>query len=415
MEEPTSEDAQQPPTVRIRDIGVVISGAGARGAYEAGLLAYLMPEIAARTREQGLLPRFSFLGTSAGALNSVLIASRAPDIGPDDSTSTVRAQWTKTMAEVTKIWRGIRERQVLSPLPMGRLAGALSRLVPVVHLPFLSTLNDDPLASLAADPSVVNWEAMHQRVAGGFVPAIGAAATARDGRTVVFLDRQDRTKPLLRDEDRDIDYVDVEGDVGLRAEHVLASSSIPSVFAARRINQPREWAGWYYDGGVRLNTPLKPALVLGLNYLLIVGTHPDTYKRDSRPDPDLPAPEIDEALIPVAEQLMVDQLIQDLHNLRTVNALRSAGQIRYIYAGPPDLDTLAGLSRYAPSQASMIRLLRQLLYGRARWELSSYLLFDRGYLSAAVDAGMEQAAGLNLDAVLGGALGSGIVDGFWRT
>ena len=66
----------------ILDIGVVVAGAGARGAYEAGLLAHLLPEVAARTQAEGKVARFSFIGTSAGSLNSVLIASRAPASPP---------------------------------------------------------------------------------------------------------------------------------------------------------------------------------------------------------------------------------------------------------------------------------------------------------------------------------------------
>ena len=89
---------------------------------------------------------------------------------------------------------------------------------------------------------------------------------------------------------------------------------------------------------------------------------------------------------------MVDQLIQDLQTLRSRNALPGATPIHYIFAGPPNFDTLAGLSRSQASQLSATRVLRHLLAGSARWELSSYLLFDQGYLSASIDAGRQRAA-----------------------
>ncbi len=372
------------------EIGVIIAGAGARGAYEAGLLAHLLPEIAARVQAGGSLARFTFLGTSAGSLNTALIASRAPRVAAGDSPAQVRAAWTAAMDGVAEVWQGISEGRVLGRMPSGRVIGAVTRAIPGVHVPLVSALNIDPLVRLAHERHIIDWQELHRRVVDGTVAAVGAAATARDGRTVVFLDRQDRTRPMPRDNHRDIDYVDVP--YGLLPEHVLASSAIPAAFPAQKITQPPAWEGWYYDGGVRLNTPLKPAIELGLEHLVIVGTHPDRYDRSGLPDPAAPSPEIDEAVIPIANQVMVDQLIQDLQTMRSRNAMAGARPIRYIFAGPPSFDTLADLSRTSASGLSATRILRRLLAGPARAELSSYLLFDPGYLTASIDAGRRRAA-----------------------
>jgi NTE family protein len=377
------------PSGTARDIGVVIAGAGARGAYEAGLLTHLLPEVAARTQADGAVARFSFVGTSAGSLNAALIASRAPRVHPATSPEEVRRLWTEAMTGVADVWRGITERQVIDPWPSGRLLGALTRAVPLVHRPLLSVINVAPLIRLAAQPTVADWRALHERIADGTVAAVGAATTARDGRTVVFLDRHDATEPMPRDERRDIDYVDVPG--GLSAVHVLASSAIPAAFPAQHVTNPPDWTGWYYDGGIRLNTPLKPALALGLDHLVVVGTHPDRYDRTTRPDPAAPPPEVDEAVVPIANQLMADQLVQDLQTLRRRNSLPESTPVRHLFAGPPDLDTLAELSRTTATGLGATRVLRSLLAGPARWELSSYLLFDPGYLGAALDAGRERA------------------------
>jgi NTE family protein len=374
----------------VLDIGVVIAGAGARGAYEAGLLSHVLPEVAARTRAEGSIARFAFVGTSAGSLNAALVAGRAPRVTARTPPERVHALWAGAMAEVTKVWRGISEHHVIGPRPSGRLLGALTRALPGVHLPLVSVLNVDPLVALAHDATVVDWAAVHERVADGTIAAVGAATTARDGRTVVFLDRHDTSRTIPRDEHRDIDYADVPG--GLSAEHVLASSAIPAAFPAQRVTHPVEWAGWYLDGGVRLNTPLKPALALGLDRLLVVGTHPDSYDRSARPDPAGPAPEVDEAVVPVVNQLMADQLVQDLRTLRRRNALPGATPVRHLFAGPADLGTLAELSRTSATGLGATRVLRHLLTGPARAELSSYLLFDPGYLRAAVEAGRLRAA-----------------------
>lgn len=372
------------------DMGVIIAGAGARGAYEAGLLAHLLPEIASRTQAEGVVARFAFLGTSVGSLNTALIASRAPHVTASNTPEAVRSAWAAVMDEVLAVWRHIGEASVLGPLPSGRLIGAVTRVIPHLHLPLVSALNVRPLVELAHDPSIVDWEALHERVTDGSVLAVGAAATARDGRTVLFLDRHDRTPAPERDSKRDIDYVDTPD--GLRPEHVLASSAIPAVFPAQKITQPADWAGWYYDGGVRLNTPLKPAITLGLKHLVVVGTHPDRYDRTTRPDPAADAPEIDESFIPVVNQLLVDQLVQDLQTLRSRNARTPSELVRYLFAGPEDFDTLAELSCKRASGLGAIRVLRNLLAEPARGELSSYLLFDAGYLGACLDAGRKRAA-----------------------
>ena len=372
-----------------REMGVVIAGAGARGAYEAGLLAHLLPEIAARTQAEGRVARFWFIGTSAGSLNAVLIGSRAPRVLPEHGPGEVRAMWTATMDAVADVWGSVSEGQVIAPLPNGRLLAALTRLLPAGRLPLTSLLNTDPLHRLAQDPAIVDWEQLARNVADGLVGAVGAATTARDGRTVVFLHRHSSAAPILRDVRRDIDYVDCPA--GIEAQHVLASSAIPVAFPPQRITQPQEWEGWYYDGGVRLNTPLKPAIELGLRHLVIVGTHPDRYDRDERPSPALPCPEMDEATVPVANQIMADQLIQDLQTLRSRNRVQPQDATQYLFAGPATFDALADLARNTPTHWTFAGQLRRLLSDEARDELSSYLLFDPGYLSASVEAGRIRA------------------------
>ncbi len=206
------------------------------------------------------------------------------------------------------------------------------------------------------------------------------------------------TAPIPRDVRRDIDYVDCPA--GIEAQHVLASSAIPVAFPPQRITRPQEWQGWYYDGGVRLNTPLKPAIELGLRHLVIVGTHPDRYDRDELPDPNRACPEVDEAMVPVANQIMADQLIQDLQTLRSRNRVQPRKATQYLFAGPATFDALADLARNTPTHWTFAGQLRRLLSAEARDELSSYLLFDPGYLSASVEAGRiraEEAAVLGTD------------------
>jgi predicted acylesterase/phospholipase RssA len=65
-----------------------------------------------------------------------------------------------------------------------------------------------------------------------------------------------------------VDYVPT----ALADEHIRASAAIPVLFPPVRIETPAEARGWYVDGGTRLNTPIKPALDLGAERLLVIGT-----------------------------------------------------------------------------------------------------------------------------------------------
>jgi NTE family protein len=59
---------------------------------------------------------------------------------------------------------------------------------------------------------------------------------------------------------RGIDYVPTE----VKGEHVRASAAIPVALPAAEVGEPEQARGWYFDGGTRLNTPIKPALKEGL-------------------------------------------------------------------------------------------------------------------------------------------------------
>ena len=89
------------------------------------------------------------------------------------------------------------------------------------------------------------------------------ATSALTSRSVVFHSGGDSPAP---DHRREIDYVATR----LLADHVLASAAIPAIFPAAHVEQPPIAAGWYFDGGTRLNTPIKPALKLGAERMVVV-------------------------------------------------------------------------------------------------------------------------------------------------
>src|SRR5436305_1584226 len=88
-----------------------------------------------------------------------------------------------------------------------------------------------------------------------------------------WLEREHRQRP-------DVVAGEIDGD------HVRASAAIPALFPAVEVERPGDAAGWYFDGGTRLNTPIKPALALGAQRLIVVGLNSLSRAptRDRRPD-----------------------------------------------------------------------------------------------------------------------------------
>src|SRR4051812_40627834 len=208
-------------------VGLVLAGGGARGAYEAGALSVLVPAL----DEAGLRPQI-VVGTSAGAVNGVYVASRAHE------------PVARAIAEGEAIWRELRWEGVLPPLAspgaVERLALYLGEIagVPGAEVPAL--LDPTPLAETLARR--VSFEQLHRNVSDGHLRAAAVVGpSALTSRSVVFHDGGD---PPAHDPVRGIDYATTP----LEAEHARASAAIPGLFPAVHVERPGAAAGWYFDG-----------------------------------------------------------------------------------------------------------------------------------------------------------------------
>ena len=126
----------------------------------------------------------------------------------------------------------------------------------------------------------IDWDAVHRNVDDDVVEIVGTVATAaRSGRTVVFVEGH---AERIKHRSHAIDYVTTR----LDDQHVRASAAIPILFPPVRVEHPSEARGWYFDGGTRLNTPIKPALDLGAERLIVIGTDSvaEPSKRPGRHD-----------------------------------------------------------------------------------------------------------------------------------
>ena len=272
---------------------LVLAGGGARGAYEMGVLSALLPALEDDAHRPRLL-----IGTSVGALNTAFLAS------------TLHLTVAEVIAEGERICRDVRFGQVLRGL--GSLRGLRrlgAYLGEVAGLPVRATsiLDPSPLAHTVSQ--FVSFEQLQRNVADQLGQAAVVATSASTSRSVVFHTQRPSPAP---DDKRGIDYVHTD----LSPQHVRASAAIPVVFPAVRIEAPARARGWYFDGGTRLNTPIKPAISLGAERVVVIGLNSIAAKgrRPREPQPDL-----FEGASQLIQAVLVDPLVNDIQTLATDN------------------------------------------------------------------------------------------------
>jgi len=297
---------------------VVLSGGGARGAYEAGVLAYLFEEL---PRLLGKPVHFDIVtGTSVGAVHATFLAAHADQAGAADrlrevwfSLSLERVFGPRAAADMVRLpLRLLGFGSPLAPRP-GRVAGSAERLPGLFDTAWLEEIVIEN----------IDWQRLRARLDSGAVEALAVAATEiATGRSVVFVDRGGRpAPPWARDP-----FV-VARPTRLTPAHTLASAAIPLVFPALRIDR-----AYYCDGGLRLNTPLAPALRLGADRVLVISLR---YARSAEEE-DRIARRREASYNRLAylagkalNALLLDRVEADLDRMRVLNTILRAGQEWY--------------------------------------------------------------------------------------
>jgi NTE family protein len=236
-------------------VGLVLSGAAARGPYQAGALAELIPAL----RAEGRWPVVIF-GTSSGALNAALLAQYACE--GHQAGERVAQTWQQVGVPFVTPWRSL---PVTTPQLALRAAG-----VPGIS-PITGLLDTRPLWRFADShfkPEQLTANISHP------VEALGVATTwcppgrRAAARTRLFVQGH---VPAGLPKTHHVDVVPAT----LQVVHLLASAAIPAMFPPIRINTPKEFRGDYIGGGVRLNAPISAALAFGVNRLVVVSGHSD--------------------------------------------------------------------------------------------------------------------------------------------
>ena len=376
-------------------VALVLAGGGARGAYELGVLSVLAPVLEARGERLQVL-----VGTSVGALNAAYLGASA------------HLPLVAAIRKAEDLWRSMRYRDVLSPLlslrELGRAARYLGELAGVPGASVSSLLDPAPLR--ATLEHAIDFGQLEANVASGSVKTIAVVATSfATSRSVVF-HRGGVTPPV--DDIRAIDYVPVS----LGEAHVRASAAIPGLFPAVEVDHPKGYAGWYADGGTRLNAPLQPALAFGAERVIVIGMNSSsTAGHAARHRPDA----IDGAA-QLAQIVLADQLTDDVDTLASINETLMATsstttsatpgsvpqhrRIPYVFVSPPDRFTIGRLAvavyqRHYSGLRGLVRsrdlvLLAEIMNAERspiHGELLSYLFFAPEFIDALVEQGRRDA------------------------
>lgn len=395
-----------PPEVKEPTTALVLSGGGARGAYEVGVLKYLLTDF---RKKLGRPVRFDILtGTSVGAINACFMACYAER--EDYAIETLEKYWLDLrLPRVFKF--GIQDLFKLPSWAFGRVGVGQSSL-----------LDATPLRVLVEQAAP--WENISRNVQTGHLKALTVTATdLESGSTLIFVEQ---SSGLALAQGSDPYTVSIAADIN--ATHALASAAIPILFP------PVAWEGRLLaDGGVRMNTPLSPALRLGAERVLVVSLRPPApTMRESKPfgktvtNPNLPY-----LLGKNLSALMMDRLTYDCERLMRINFMIYHGQEVY---GPNFLDRIN--ESIIPFRGSPYRYVQDMVLGpsidiaqlaeevfRSRGkdmegtparmlrfmmdmgilgdtDLLSFLLFDGNYTKALIDQGFDDASGFGEELLL---------------
>jgi NTE family protein len=374
---------------------IILSGGGARGAYEAGVLSYLFDEM---PRLGGRMPSFDFVcGTSVGAINAVYLASHAHALTPG-------------VRRLTDLWSGLELQHVIR---FGVLeAMRLPRVLWGGGEDAQGVFDVRPLIELVTRE--VPWRAIGRAIARGYLRALAVSATEiATGRTAVFMDAHPEVALPTSLGPRS--HV-VPGPIG--PAHALASAAIPLVFPPVRVGSML-----YCDGGLRQNTPMAPALHLGASKLLVIGLSREV-KGSAVPEGKLPtnkAPGAPFLLGKLLNAFLLDHVESDLELLDRINELLDVGRAVY---GEDFVERLSreaerrNARRYKPIQTLIVRpsedigriaadhvrrgkLSGPLVMRRAlamlesgindEADLASYLLFDGAFCRRLIELGRADA------------------------
>ena len=363
--------------------GLVLTGGGARAAYQIGVLK-AVAQIRRDCHGAAGNPFDVIAGTSAGAINAAALACRADDF--DAAVQTLLGTWSQFHAE--QVYRAdslgvIRTgARWLTMLSIGWVVARWRRARP------RSLLDNSPLRELLVN--LVPLDRLRQVMDDGHLQALAVSASGYgSGLHVTFYDSRAHVVPWNRSQRVAIPQA-------ISIDHLLASSAIPFVFPAVRLG-PKGRREYFGDGSMRQSAPISPAVHLGAERILVVGAgrmHEPAVPIEARIGSD-EYPSLAQIAGHALSNIFLDALAVDIERLQRINRTlsllspeaRSRSGLRSIdvlvIAPSQRLDDLAArhLTSLPPSIRTLLRGVGVSGQGNdvRGAALASYLMFEAPY------------------------------------
>lgn len=396
MHPPDSPAPPAPPAT-----GLLLTGGGARAAYQVGVLEAIadLRQACGAGDEPNPFPIIT--GTSAGAINAAALACgadnfdravrriarvwrdfHAQQVYRADSLSVLRsgARWLSLLSLGWALarWRRMRPRSLLDNSPLEKL---LVRLVPLVRLPRL--LKKGHLTALAV-----------------------TASSYSSGEHVTFFETNAPLQPWVRSQRK-------AARDRITHEHLLASSAIPFVFPAKPISMG-DHMEYFGDGSMRQSAPIAPAIHLGAERILVVGAgRMHEPKGDASANPTPTYPSLAQIAGHALSNIFLDALSVDVERVQRVNQtlslippeVRAKSALRpielLVIAPSQRLDAVA--ARHVGNLPTPVRAMLGALGVTSNMAdvrgaaLASYLLFESGYTRELMALGREDTLAMRTE------------------